>query len=111
MGKRGSLSGGGIESRQVSNVNAPKQPVKPHGVSVGAVSRIGGMMPVGSDYKALYNQQAYTNPVGPIPVVGANCKPGGGRTCLPSGSQGKHGAAVSGTARPGASKPIFPKFS
>jgi hypothetical protein len=88
MGKSGSLSGGGIESRQVVNTQNPKAHIQPRGVSVGAVSRLGGMMGEGSDKKPLYlNQQAYTNPVGTIPVVGANCKPGGGRTVMRAGSQ------------------------
>jgi hypothetical protein len=71
MGKRGSLSGGGIESRQVVNTQNPKAHVQPHGVSVGAVSRLRGMVGVGTPLKNLYNPQAFTNRTGPIPVVGA----------------------------------------
>jgi hypothetical protein len=87
MGRSGSLSGGGIESRNVVNTQNPKQHVQPHGVSVGSVSRLGAVVGEGTPYKALYNQQAYTNPVGTMPVVGANCRPGGGRTVLRAGSQ------------------------
>jgi hypothetical protein len=56
-------SGGGINSKVVSHVSAPKQEPKPHGVSVGAVSRMGGALGVGSDFKPLYNKQAYTTPM------------------------------------------------
>jgi hypothetical protein len=100
-------TGGGINSRVVSQVNAPKQEPKPHGVSVGAVSRLGAVVGEGTPHKALYNPQAFTTPLGTTP---AECKPGGGRMVMKSGSQGQHGSAVSGTARPGANKPIFPGF-
>jgi hypothetical protein len=48
-----------------------------------------------------------TTPFGTTPSVAG---PGGGRMVMKSGSQGQHGSAVSGTARPGANKPIFPGF-
>jgi hypothetical protein len=103
-------TGGGINSRVVSNVKAPKQEPRPHAVSVGAVSRLGGVVGEGTPYKALYNKQGYTTPVGPTPNT-ENLGPGGcGRMVMKSGSQGQHGSAVSGTPRPGADKPIFPGF-
>ena len=85
MGKAHGYSGGGIESRQVSNVNAPKQEPRPHGVSVGSVSRLGVVVGVGTPHKAIYNQQAYTNPVGTNHNFKAG--PGAGRVVMKSGSQ------------------------
>jgi hypothetical protein len=87
MTKVRGVTGGGIAGKNVSQVKAPKAEPKPHGVSVGAVSRLGAVVGVGTPHKAIYNQQAYTNPVGPKPVVGADCKPGGCRTVLRAGSQ------------------------
>jgi hypothetical protein len=101
-------SGGGINSKQVSHYRDPKKEPVAHGVSPGAVSRIRGVVGVGSDFKPLYNKQAYTTPVGPSDNMGAG--PGANRMVMKSGSQGQHGSAVSGTARPGANKPIFPGF-
>jgi hypothetical protein len=99
--------GGGYGARVVTHVNAPKTEPRVNPVSVGAVSRLGGMMGVGSDHKNLYSSKA-TTPFGTTPSVAGV---GGGRMILKSGSQGQHGSAVSGTARPGASKKIFPGFS
>jgi hypothetical protein len=78
------ISGGGYNSNKVSHVNAPKAEPKPHGVSMGAVSRLGAVVGEGTPHKAIYNQQAYTNPVGPTPSV---CGPGGGRVVMKAGSQ------------------------
>jgi hypothetical protein len=104
MGKRGSLSGGGIESRQVSNVNAPKAEPKPHSVSVGSVSRLGGMMGVGADHKPLYlNQRPFSNPIGPTPMTPDQCKVGGARTILKSGSQ----SSTPRVSSPSKSKPYW----
>jgi hypothetical protein len=83
-------TGGGINSRVVSETKAFKQEPRPHGVSIGATSRLGSMVGEGTPYKAIYNQQAYTNPIGPTQC---ECKPGGGRTVMPSGSQARTPAA------------------
>jgi hypothetical protein len=102
-------TGGGINSRVVSNVNAPKQEPKPHAVSVGATSRLGGMVGEGTPHKSLYAGAGYSTPVGP--TDGLDARPGGnGRQIMKSGTQGQHGAAVGGVARPGADKKIFPGF-
>jgi hypothetical protein len=79
-------SGGGINMNKVVHTNAPKQEPKPHGVSVGAVSRMGGALGVGSDFKPLYSKQPFTTPLGTTPSVPG---PGGGRMIMPSGSQSK----------------------
>jgi hypothetical protein len=80
--------GGGYGARQVTHVNSPKREVINRPVSPGAVSRIGGMMPVGSDYKPLYyNKVTASTPEGPTPMTPDMCKPGGGRRVLASGSQ------------------------
>jgi hypothetical protein len=86
MTKVRGVTGGGIDGKNVAHTNAPKQEPKPHGVSVGAVSRLGGMLGEGADHKALYNKQAYTTPLGTTPSVPG---PGGGRMIMPSGSQSK----------------------
>jgi hypothetical protein len=102
-------TGGGINSRVVSNVNAPKQEPRPHAVSVGAVSRIGAVVSVDTPHKALMQGAGYSTPVGP--TSGLDARPGGnGRMVMKSGTQGQHGAAVAGTARPGANRPIWPGF-
>jgi hypothetical protein len=86
MGRAHGRSGGGIEGKNVAHTNAPKQEPRPHGVSVGAVSRLGGMVGEGTPYKALYNKVAYTTPNGP--TGGNDCRPGGnGRQIMRAGSQ------------------------
>jgi hypothetical protein len=103
------ITGGGANSRVVSNVSAPKTEPRAHAVSVGATSRLGGVVGVGTPHKSLYAGAGYSTPVGP--TNGLDARPGGnGRQIMKSGSQGQHGSAVSGTARPGANKPIFPGF-
>src|SRR6516225_4919780 len=102
-------SGGGINMNKVVHTNSPKAEPKPHAVSVGAVSRIGAVVSVDTPHKALMQGAGYSTPVGP--TSGLDARPGGnGRMIMKSGSQGQHGAAVSGVARPGANKPIFPGF-
>jgi hypothetical protein len=79
-------SGGGINSRVVSNVSAPKQEPRPHAVSVGATSRLGGVVGVGTPHKALYSGAGYSTPVGP--TNGLDARPGGnGRQIMRAGSQ------------------------
>jgi hypothetical protein len=84
MGKRGSLSGGGIESRQVVNTNNPKAEPTNHSVSMNRPSMI-GMQHWQNDAKGpLYNKQPFTTPIGTRPSVAG---PGGGRMVMKSGSQ------------------------
>jgi hypothetical protein len=88
MGKAHGISGGGIEGRQTAHYRDPKVEPKPHAVSVGAVSRLGGMVGEGTPHKAFYNAQGYTTPSGPTSNL--DCRPGGnGRQILPSGSQSR----------------------
>jgi|SRR6516225_9202381 hypothetical protein len=85
MGKRGSLSGGGIEGRQVGQYKDPKREPIVHPVSVGAVSRLGGMLGEGTPHKNLYSSKAST-PFGATP--NNDCRPGGnGRVVMKAGSQ------------------------
>jgi hypothetical protein len=99
-------SGGGINSRVVSHVKAGKAEPRPHPVSLDAVSRIGSHVGVGSPHAALYNKVTASTPVGPSDNT-KNLGPGGcGRQIMRCGSQGRHGEAVTGTARPGRDKPI-----
>jgi hypothetical protein len=102
-------SGGGANSRVVSNVNAPKVEPKSHAVSVGATSRLGAVVGEGTPHKSLYSGAGYSTPVGP--TSGLDARPGGnGRQIMKSGSQGQHGPAVSGTPRPGAGQRNFSRF-
>jgi hypothetical protein len=51
-------TGGGANSRVVGNYKDRKTEPVAHGVSVGSVSRLGGMVSVDTPYKALCNKQA-----------------------------------------------------
>jgi hypothetical protein len=106
MTKVRGVTGGGIDSKNVAHTNAPKQEPRVNPVSIGATSRIGTALGVGTIHKNLYSSKS-TTPFGTTPSVAG---PGGGRMVMKSGSQGQHGSTVSGTARPGANKPIFPGF-
>ena len=106
MTKVRGVTGGGIDGKNVAHTNAPKAEPINHPVSQGAVSRLGAVVGVGTPHKNLYSSKA-TTPFGTTPSVAG---PGGGRMVMKSGTQGQHGSAVSGTARPGANKPIFPGF-
>jgi hypothetical protein len=86
-------TGGGINSRVVSNVNAPKQEPRPHAVSVGAVSRQGAAVGVGTPFKPLISGAGYSTPQGPTPMTPDMCKPGGGRQIMRAGSQSPTPAA------------------
>jgi hypothetical protein len=99
-------SGGGIRGNFVSNVAAPKREPISHPVDMRRPSQIG----LSHHYVVgpIYEGKAST-PQGPTDGMGQG--PGSnGRQIMRSGSQGQHGSAVSGTARPGANKPIFPGF-
>jgi hypothetical protein len=85
MGKSGNRSGGGIEGRNVGHYRDPKQEPKAHAVSVGAVSRLGAKVGEGTPFKAFYNQQGYTTPIGPTDNMGQG--PGANRMVMKSGSQ------------------------
>jgi hypothetical protein len=89
-------TGGGINSKVVSNVSAPKREPLVNPVSPGAVSRLGAVVGVGTPHKNLYSSKA-TTPFGTTPSVAG---PGGGRMIMPSGSQSKTPAPRSmGTGR------------
>jgi hypothetical protein len=85
MGKAHGYSGGGIEGKNVGHYRDPMQEPRPHSVSVGAVSRLGGMVGEGTPYKNLYNKQGYTTPLGPTDNMGAG--PGANRMVMRAGSQ------------------------
>jgi hypothetical protein len=102
------ITGGGILSRQTAHYRDRKTEPVTHAVSPGAVSRQGAVVGVGTPHEALYQGKGYSTPVGPSDNMAAG--PGANRMVMKSGSQGQHGSAVSGVARPGANKPIFPGF-
>jgi hypothetical protein len=77
-------TGGGINSKVVSNVNAPKREPISRAVDPGAVSRLGSMLGEGADFKPLYQSSKATTPFGTTPSVAG---PGGGRMVMRAGSQ------------------------
>jgi len=91
-------SGGGINSKQTSHYTDAKREPVVHPVSVGATSRIGTALGVGTVHKNLYSSKAST-PYGATP--NNDCRPGGnGRMIMPSVSQSKTPAPRSmGTGR------------
>jgi hypothetical protein len=101
-------SGGGIQGKNVGHYRDRKAEPVVHAVSPGSVSRLGAKVGVGTPHESLYQGKGYSTPIGPSDNMGAG--PGANRMVMRSGSQGQHGSAVSGTARPGANKPIFPGF-
>jgi hypothetical protein len=103
MTKVRGVTGGGIDGKNVAHTNAPKQEPKPHAVSVGAVSRLGGMVGEVTPLKSLYanyNPVRASNPIGP--TDGMKAGPGSNRTVLPSGSQ----ASVSAPRSMGKTRPF-----
>jgi hypothetical protein len=98
-------SGGGLTMNKVSHVTAPKAEPRPHPVSLDAVSRIGSHVGVGSPPASLYNKIKASTPIGPSDNVAA-VGVGGGRQVMRSGTQGVHGASVSGVERPGKNEPF-----
>ena len=76
-------SGGGILGKNVSEVHAPKREPHVDNISPNRPSQIG----VSVHYVKSDLYQSSTSPKGPNPVVGSECKPGGGRMILPHGSQ------------------------
>jgi hypothetical protein len=79
------LTGGGYNSRVVSQVKAGKAEPISRSVSVGAVSRLGSMVGEGTPKKELYSA---STPAGTTSNL--DCRPGGNnRMILPSGSQSK----------------------
>jgi hypothetical protein len=93
-------SGGGETMNKVVSTNAPKREPINHPVSPGAVSRLGGVVSVGTPFKPLYyNKVTASNPVGP--TDGMKAGPGSNRTIMPSGSQ----SATPRVSSPGKSKP------
>jgi hypothetical protein len=83
MTKVRGVTGGGIAGKNVSEVNAPKREPHVDNISPNRPSQIG--MSVHYVKSDLY--QSSTSPKGPNPVVGSECKPGGGRSVLPHGTQ------------------------
>jgi hypothetical protein len=102
-------SGGGINSRVVSNVKASKAEPTSYAVTPGRASLIGQSIQ-GFAKGPIHDGRGYSTPQGPTPNT-ENLGPGGcGRQVMRSGSQGTHGATTSGIARPGADRPVFPGF-
>jgi hypothetical protein len=105
MTKVRGVSGGGASGNFIAETKAPKTEPREHHIDPTRPSQIGlqHYLPKAP----LYSSSKATTPFGTTPSVAGV---GGGRMILKSGSQGQHGSAVSGTARPGANKPIFPGF-
>jgi hypothetical protein len=81
-------SGGGINSRVVSNVDAPKREPTVHNISPNRPSMIGVKHWQNDAKGPLYQSTVASTPYGATP--GNDCRPGGnGRMIMPSGSQAK----------------------
>jgi hypothetical protein len=79
------ITGGGINSRQTSHYTDGKKEPVVNPVSIGATSRIGSALAVGTVHKNLYSSKSST-PFGATP--NNDCRPGGnGRMILKAGSQ------------------------
>ena len=87
MTKVRGVTGGGIDGKNVGHYRDAKREPIAHGVSPGAVSRLGGAVGEGTPYKNLYNKQAYTTPIGPSDNMGVG--PGANRMVMRAGSQSK----------------------
>jgi hypothetical protein len=75
--------GGGYGARVVTHTSNPKGEPKVNPVSIGATSRIGTALGVGTVHKNLFTSKA-TTPFGTTPSVAG---PGGGRMVMKAGSQ------------------------
>jgi hypothetical protein len=85
MGKAHGISGGGLEGRQTAHYQDAKIEPRVNNIDPRRPSQIG--MSVHYVKTDLY--QSSTSPKGPNPVVGSECKPGGGRSILPHGTQAR----------------------
>jgi len=105
MRRSGTGSGGGIGSRPVKHVTAPKVEPRAHAMNPGGVAQFGqsqGAHVTGkreSSYRGdpLRAGRGYQNPVGPASM--ALSDPGAGRTIFHCGSQDQHGSG--GPPKPG----------
>jgi hypothetical protein len=88
--------GGGLHSKNVRHVDAPKAEPKPHAISKDAVSQIGVKTAFVKD--ELVRGRGYSGPIGPTDNVAA-AGVGGGRTVYESGSQ--HGLKPAHPMPPG----------
>jgi hypothetical protein len=95
------LSGGGLTSNKLVQTKSYKAEPTNYKIDKQVVSTIGSA--INFHQGPLQQPGAYSNPIGPSPSVAG---PGGGRTVMRSGTQGVHGASVSGVARPGKGEPF-----
>jgi hypothetical protein len=106
--RSGHRPAGGLHSRNVRHVTAPKREPKAHARNPGAVAQYGALVGNHATDKSSslryrgepdYVRQGYATPVGisdPVKAVGV----GGGREVMPCGGQGTHGATNPGNPRP-----------
>jgi hypothetical protein len=102
------VTGGGIDGKNVVHSKAPKVEPRARAMSVGAVSRIGIMQGEGSKLKPMLQGPGYNAPRGPNYSDGSQQGPGSNHKTYRCGSQGQHGSASGGIARPGSDGAIFP---
>ena len=104
---KGHKPAGGIASRNVANVRAPKVEPRPNKMNVKGVSQIGQALGnhiteaskvLKGVAKPVYDGRGYAPPVGPTDNVSA-VGVGGGRNIYRSGFQGQHGAVNRGGSR------------
>jgi hypothetical protein len=86
MGKAHGISGGGIESRQTSQVHSPKAEPREHHIDPTRPSQIGLQHWQNTAKAPLYQSSKASTPFGATP--GNDCRPGGnGRVIMRAGSQ------------------------
>jgi hypothetical protein len=106
MTKVRGVSGGGASGNFIAETKAPKTEPREHHIDPTRPSQIGlqHYLPKAP----LYSSSKASTPFGAtdntLAGVAAN------RVVMRSGSQGTHGPTVSGVARPGTDKKIFPGF-
>ena len=114
MAMKGHKPGGGIASRNVRNVTAPKAEPKPHAKNPGRVAQYGQMVGNLITHSGSTNyrgepdwarKQGYAPPQGPTSF--SNVGPGAGRTIYKTGQQQQYG---SGGAEKPAGRDILSSF-
>jgi len=106
--RSGHRPGGGIASRNVHHVSAPKTEPKPHARNPATIAQYGALVGNHATHQGKstpyrgdpdFTRSGYSPPVGPTDNVAA-CGVGGGRKIYGSGSQGVQGNVNPGNPRP-----------
>jgi hypothetical protein len=105
--RTGHRPGGGIASRVVKHVTAPKREPRARAINPGGVNQLGNHVgdhvtnkAGGTGYRGepLIRGSGYNAPVGPTNMMPSSA--GAGRQTMHCGSQGTHGSVNPGSPRP-----------